>query len=44
MVRTRYKSFPVVKGGRLVGMVAREDVLHALRKASLKAEAPPAAG
>ena len=39
MVRTRYKSLPVVEGGRLVGIVAREDVLAALRRLT-GAEAP----
>jgi CBS domain-containing protein len=34
MVRSRFKSFPVVAGGRLVGVVAREDVLRALREAA----------
>ncbi len=35
MVATRNKSFPVVdEGGRLVGMVAREDVMRALRRAA----------
>lgn len=34
MVDTRYKSFPVVEGGRLVGIVAREDVLRGLRRAA----------
>jgi tRNA nucleotidyltransferase (CCA-adding enzyme) len=35
MVATRNKSFPVVDphGDRLVGVVAREDVMHALRRA-----------
>jgi CBS domain-containing protein len=35
MVDTRNKSFPVVdpKGERLVGVVAREDVMRALRRA-----------
>jgi CBS domain-containing protein len=32
LVRTRHKSFPVVEGGRVVGIVAREDVLSALRR------------
>ncbi|MBU2548322.1 MAG: CBS domain-containing protein [Proteobacteria bacterium] len=31
LVETRLKSFPVVEAGRLVGIVAREDVLRALR-------------
>lgn len=30
---TRNKSFPVVDDGRLVGIVAREDVMEALRRA-----------
>ena len=36
MVDTRNKSFPVIdpKGDRLVGVVAREDVMQALRRAS----------
>ena len=34
MVHTRCKSFPVVSEGRLVGIVAREDVLRALRRAA----------
>ena len=34
MVRTRNKSFPVVADGRLVGIVAREDVIRALRRAA----------
>lgn len=33
LVRTRSKSLPVVEDGRLVGIVAREDVLHALHRA-----------
>jgi CBS domain-containing protein len=34
MVRTRSKSFPVVDANdRLVGIVAREDVMQALRRA-----------
>ena len=33
MVDTRDKSFPVVEDGRLVGVVAREDVMKALRRA-----------
>jgi tRNA nucleotidyltransferase (CCA-adding enzyme) len=40
MVATRNKSFPVVdpRDGRLVGVVAREDVMRALRQSSA---APP---
>lgn len=34
LVDTRSKSFAVVKEGRLVGMIAREDVLRALRTAA----------
>jgi CBS domain-containing protein len=33
MLETRNKSFPVVDDGRLVGVVAREDVMRALRRA-----------
>lgn len=40
MITTRCKSFPVLDRGRLVGIIAREDVLHALRKAV--AGQPPA--
>jgi CBS domain-containing protein len=36
MVRSRYKSFPVVAGERLVGMVAREDVLRALKEVAAR--------
>jgi CBS domain-containing protein len=34
MAATRYRSFPVVIGSLLVGIVAREDVLRALRRAA----------
>ena len=34
LVETRNKSLPVVDGSRLVGVVAREDVLGALRRAA----------
>lgn len=34
LVSTRVKSVPVVEDGRLVGMVAREDVIKALRRAA----------
>jgi CBS domain-containing protein len=34
LVRTRNKSLPVVDDTRLVGIVAREDVLEALRRAA----------
>jgi CBS domain-containing protein len=33
LVDTRNKSFPVLDDDRLVGIVAREDVMHALRRA-----------
>ena len=33
MVRTRSKSLPVALGGELVGILTREDVLNALRRA-----------
>jgi CBS domain-containing protein len=34
LVETRNKSLPVVEAERLVGIVAREDVLRALRRAA----------
>lgn len=34
LVELRTKSFPVVEGERLVGIVSREDVLKALRRAT----------
>lgn len=34
MVRAQAKSLPVIDGDRLVGVIAREDVLTALRKAT----------
>jgi CBS domain-containing protein len=34
MIRSGHKSLPVVDGGHLVGIVAREDVLGALARAS----------
>jgi CBS domain-containing protein len=34
MVETRHKSFPVVMGGVLQGMIARRDVVRALRRAA----------
>ncbi|HXH02620.1 MAG TPA: CBS domain-containing protein [Candidatus Competibacteraceae bacterium] len=34
MVDLRTKSFPVVRGERLVGIIAREDLLAALRRAT----------
>ena len=35
MVETRHKSFPVVKGDQLIGIIAREDVIKAIRQAAL---------
>ena len=34
LVDARVKSFPVLEAGRLVGIIAREDVVRALRDAS----------
>ena len=34
MIDTRDKSFPVIDGDDLVGMVAREDLLRGLRSAT----------
>ena len=34
IVETRYRSFPVVDNGMLVGVISREDVVAALRKAA----------
>jgi CBS domain-containing protein len=34
MVETKYKSLPVLENDALVGMVAREDILSALRRAA----------
>jgi CBS domain-containing protein len=34
LVRTRSKSLPVVEDGAVVGVIAREDVLAALRRAT----------
>ena len=34
LLRTRYKSLPVVRDGHLEGIVSREDVLAALRRAA----------
>jgi CBS domain-containing protein len=39
MVHTGRKSFPVVAGDRLIGMIARADILRALRRAAA-GEAP----
>jgi CBS domain-containing protein len=33
LVRTRNKSMPVIDDGQVVGVIAREDVLQALRRA-----------
>jgi CBS domain-containing protein len=34
MAETRYRSFPVVIGALLIGMIAREDVMRALARAA----------
>ena len=34
IVATRYRSFPVVEGDALVGIISREDVVTALRRAA----------
>ncbi|MDY6879327.1 MAG: CBS domain-containing protein [Desulfatiglans sp.] len=34
MIETKHKSFPVVKGDHLIGIIAREDVLKAVRMAA----------
>lgn len=39
LVRLRVKSLPVVVKGELVGVISREDVLRALRRAVCQAEA-----
>lgn len=40
LVDLRVKSLPVVEQDRLVGVIAREDVLKALRRATLRHEIP----
>lgn len=40
MIDTRFKSFPVVEDGWLVGVIAREDIMRALRRA-IAGEPPP---
>ena len=40
MVESGSKSFPVVEGRRLVGVVAREDLMNALRRTSGSEPAP----
>jgi CBS domain-containing protein len=40
LVRERRKSLPVVDGDRLVGVVAREDLMTALRRAEQDGELP----
>lgn len=34
MVETRTRSFPVVDDGKLVGIISREDIIHALREST----------
>jgi CBS domain-containing protein len=38
LVATRYKSLPVVTDGRLIGIIAREDVLRAIRRVAGRGE------
>lgn len=40
LVEMRTKSLPVVDNGLLVGIIAREDVLKALRRSTIKHEIP----
>ena len=40
LVEMRTKSLPVVENRRLVGIIAREDVLKALRRAAIQHEIP----
>lgn len=40
LVEMRTKSLPVVENGLIVGVIAREDVLKALRRATVKHEIP----
>ena len=40
LVEMRTKSLPVVENGLLIGIIAREDVLKALRRATIKHEIP----
>jgi len=40
LVEMRTKSLPVVENGRLVGIIAREDVLKALRRAAIEHQTP----
>jgi CBS domain-containing protein len=41
MVETRHKSFPVLDGDQLVGIIAREELAQALRRAAA-GQRPPA--
>jgi CBS domain-containing protein len=34
LIRTRYKSLPVVEGGKLAGIVSRKDILAELRRSA----------
>jgi len=40
LVEMRVKSLPVVENGRLVGIISHQDVLKALRRATLQHEIP----
>jgi len=39
MIKTKFKSFPVVERERVIGIIAREDIMKALRRAA-KGEVP----
>lgn len=39
MIETKFKSFPVVEGEHVIGIIAREDIMKALRRAA-KGEVP----
>lgn len=41
LLERRNKSFPVTRDGKLLGIVAREDVLKALRRATQRGEMSP---
>jgi CBS domain-containing protein len=43
MVQTRHKSFPVTMGALVIGMIARRDVVRALRRAAAGEHARAAA-
>jgi len=39
MIETRFKSFPVIENDRVIGIIARENIMKALRRAA-QGEAP----